>query len=1194
MKVDWITAEDELLLGLAGDARREIPNQERCLDVNAWLLDCVAFRIACLGHQDRFPQPRDWENLLRMLEPGEELLYVLDYSAEGDVQGQAFSLWIALRLGQNRVVDRPLLQRRKRRAQALVAQFRRQAFPGSDVSWIRPADIASLLSISTASQPRCVCVSGIPSAVGQAKEHPDIGHTGLGPIGNLRSLNDVAESVVDVGCDFQIAFVVRRENDEELRRTLDDYTKLRDLIHPLVKMSMQRSQSHVESRSESEGTSENTEQSKMSGSNVGVGVSASASVQAGVNFGVGSGSASVSGTVSGQASWSTNRTTSRGRGRSWNLSRGTSNSREEGVNQEFVQSEFELAENSLKRKIEALHEARGSGAFRWAACVFADQDAADLIAGTIEGVVGGSGSKDHPLTRFEITGTGVTALFKSTLSIIDAVQLATPVLPLSQVCHALLLPEAELPGIRLRRNVFYGRASSPSDVSATKGRTSLRSGMAVNLGPDAFYAIDNPESAPQVQIPFDELFRHVLVAGTTGAGKTTRVVEILNEIERKDLSIVVFETAKRTYRNRLKRKGAQGTRVYALGGTEGFAGRAIPFRINPFYFELGTSLRRHIAVLSDALSELMPSEAMIGPYLRQAVEAAYTERGWDIARGVPIGGDGEPAVWPTVVDFVAHVREVAGSLRYGPEVSANYLGALEGRASLFFDATFEDIFSHRGNVPIDRLFPPGHDAIIEVDHLPPSEVDIRAFVITLLLARLRSVQSTRVDAVRRFDAMEQADMAEAPRDWIFVIEEAHNILERGFEERRPQTESNAGRTLVRSVDRLLQEGRELGIGLFVVDQSPCRLARSVISNTNTKIIMRLEDGAEMAEMGRAIGLEEEDWRKLGYLQVGEAIVKASYMDAPIKMAPSTLSDVPDSNHVDPDMSRNEDDSASHCVVDVLSNVVEIERWWKELLEDWHVVRDWPDWEERFFTSVGDQWELAAFLAAKLVVSAPDWQPYGVVGSRRVRDLLARTTGRGEVQQIVEAIRAHVDRRFKEILVDALRDLERMLFRIAAGALGPPPRNLFGRGQWGISPAALLLERAGAGSATGWRQHLRKALTSSAPTWQSTTTALTRYARRERSDLLSCVAILGLCRATLADSPLVSASAGSEELLYEVHRFVEEVSSGHEDDQAYNAATSRGDVEVELTRRICRVIGARDGATSDELRELRRSLSEFGV
>ncbi|MFB8831996.1 hypothetical protein ACE0DR_28030 [Azotobacter sp. CWF10] len=368
----------------------------------------------------------------------------------------------------------------------------------------------------------------------------------------------------------------------------------------------------------------------------------------------------------------------------------------------------------------------------------------------------------------------------------------------------------------------------------------------------------------------------------------------------------------------------------------------------------------------------MPTEAMIGPLLRRAVEACYAERDWDIEAGMPIG-DQAPA-WPTAADLVVQVRRLAARLNYGAEVNANYRGALESRAGLFLDATFQDIFGYDGNTPIDELFPPGKDVIIEVEDLPPSDVDVRAFVMTLLLSRLRSVQGSRrgnsvsekkagkhsaspdgnrtkhelgsalrtyfknrdqhrpnkhvkallregkviinseivksdkhiIDVTSRvtvgndeIDLLAALSVPTEPaavqhqlrrqvldtsRRWFLVVEEAHNVLDRQFEQRRPSDESNAGRTLLRTVVRLLQEGREMGIGMMIIDQAPTKLAREVIGNTGTKIVLRLEDADEMVEIGRAMGLDESAWQKLGFLQVGEALIKTSYMDRPAKSA----------------------------------------------------------------------------------------------------------------------------------------------------------------------------------------------------------------------------------------------------------------------------------------------------------------------
>ena len=132
--------------------------------------------------------------------------------------------------------------------------------------------------------------------------------------------------------------------------------------------------------------------------------------------------------------------------------------------------------------------------------------------------------------------------------------------------------------MRLRRNVFLGRTFSPPDDGQNK----------VRLGPDAFSALTGDENPESIEIPRKDLFRHILVAGATGSGKTTRVVEILNQLEDDQLSVVVFETAKRTYRKRLLVRGRPAPLVYSLGSSQEHPrSRFRPLRLHPFFFELG-------------------------------------------------------------------------------------------------------------------------------------------------------------------------------------------------------------------------------------------------------------------------------------------------------------------------------------------------------------------------------------------------------------------------------------------------------------------------------------------------------------------------------------------------------------------------------------------------------------------------------
>ena len=1167
---DASTVELELILGLGSeDAALVLAPEARSLNLHPWLLDCIAVQVNCLGHQDEFPRAWDWENILTLLEPGEELLYVLDHVRnDGNQTGRAFTLWLAVRFPQRQALSVGDLDRRRKRARMIVSQFQRQAFPGSDVRWVDPSELQKLLGFSTGGEQRCMCVSGLPSPRDLEDDRREVERANA--TRNYQSLNDIAESLVDLRCDYRIAFVIERVAADSLKLRLGQATQLRDAIHPHVRGTVQSGGSWgtniSESSSQTDGTNRTKQTTESSSDNV-----SEQSEDGWLKRGW-EGVKNIfhpirrhsTGPRTEGRTWTRN--TSETEGESNTVTVGTSSGTSEQINwsnsQERLRSMLELADRSLERTVEALHEAHGTGGYRWSAFVFADGKNADLISGALVGVLSGSRTKDYPFNRFAVHGAGAE-LFLGNEPLLELVAEAAPILPLSRACEALLLPEAELPGVRLRRNVFLGRTFSPPEDGQPL----------VELGPDAFSALTGDADPELIEIPRRDLFRHILVAGTTGSGKTTRVVEILNHLADDHLSVIVFETAKRTYRRRLQRAGRPAPLVYSLGSSHDVPNdRYRPLRLNPFYFEIGTSLKRHIAVLSDALAELMPTEAMIAPLMRKAVEASYLERGWDIERGLPTRG--EHASWPSVLDFAAHIRQVAQTLNYGPEVTANYRGALESRAALFMDATFQDIFAYGGNVPIDQIFPVGHDAIVEVEELPPSEIDIRAFVMTLLMSRLRAVQAARhsqslhtelsprqikkpvtrsepdsylaislrqvvedhlhslglqeksgrkrlfrsggvsvngvvanssdyhlsnsdqvvvngiqiwpqsVEITRSKMYEDQLPSEPTPREplvqvavdlrrWLIVIEEAHNVLDRSFEARRPADESNAGRSLLRCIDRLLQEGREMELGVMVIDQSPSSLARSVISNTGTKIVMRLEDGAEMEEIGRALGLEEEAWKKLGYLQEGEAIIKASFMDAPVKTARF--------NNTTPGPSEYEQTATG-----TVPHYTELRELWSGVLTG--ACRPDDEWLANLLSTANEKVDLAAFVGVKGLLEQHHNDAELLAKTLALRTVLAVEKPRGA--QLLAAAQEIFKQKIIMATYQPLLDVARLMFRALVKPAGVSP--LIRVTAVGVQRAADLMALAGVGDSERWRALLLGLSSQPGLRWQDACERFTAY------------------------------------------------------------------------------------------------------
>jgi hypothetical protein len=534
----------------------------------------------------------------------------------------------------------------------------------------------------------------------------------------------------------------------------------------------------------------------------------------------------------------------------------------ESVTQTELNASLELLDHSLKESVNLLRTGVGTGAFFASAMIYAaDPDLGRRIGTSLAATLSGSKTHLRPFQVIPYSGPGSGAHLTHQVAAHTWFP-GLAILSNHLAAQMLLTPEAELPGLRMKRNVFYGRhePGKRNGQCAWLGDVSfLRSG--VRLRDEPRRAGGSAES-PQFEIPSEDLLSHVLVTGTTGSGKTLRAVAILNRIDPAEFQIVVLESAKKTFRKLLNRHGVK-RRVFTVGES-----RENPLRVNPFFFEPNTSLKRHVSVLSDALSDLLPVEALIGPKLREAIQSAYREFGWDLETGRHTGSG--PARYPSVLDLNLHVLRVAKGLRYSPELKANYLGALTGRSQLFIDDLYQDIFAWNGDRTLEELFGED-DAIIEMDALPPSEIQMPAFVLSLLLERFRARQALG-----------------GKRKLLLVLEEAHNFLDRGREQGQSGREIGSGGHLLQQIVRLLQEGRELGLGVMVIDQSPSALADAVIKNTNTKLVLRISDSEEARLIGSGLGLGDDEWRDLHELEDGECIVKTKNAGKAVKLAPLSI------------------------------------------------------------------------------------------------------------------------------------------------------------------------------------------------------------------------------------------------------------------------------------------------------------------
>lgn len=843
-------------LGL-GDDRLQvaIDAEPQTLPLVPGCADVQFARVGQIGHRGRFPRSHEWEKLLSSLPPGEELLWVVR-KHEG-----AFELFLGHKINREAVAQSGEVRERRRGFRALLQHFSRRVFPESQLKELSTDETSDVLRDTVEmARKQVVVVSGMPSPKAQEEGEHFVRRDDA--LDLWASLNDVLEPFLHEE-PFTIVFTLCRARDEEVRNRLDFVLAARDFLAPHIKR--QRTLSANEQTGTQIGESKTTTDGTLQQEQRGL-------LPSFIQKLTGSNPNTLKVRLRGKEKWkfrdhfALDAGVGHQHSEAISLSTSTSHSEQlgESVALNELNAQFELRDKSLTLESELLRTGSGTGAFHSGAMIYASDPALALRIGqSIMATLSGAKTHVRPFQVIAYSGPHVDMH----LTHQGAAHIVFPgfsILSTHVAAQLLLTPEADLPGVRLRRNVFYGQPERPLSAGQSDGASSVWLGATAFFGSFVQFADFSPQRAratpeSEFRVPAEDLMSHLLITGTTGSGKTLRAVEILNGLNPREFQIVVIESAKQVFRNRLRREGVN-TRIFTLGES-----REQPLRINPFFFEKDTSLKRHISVLSDALADLLPVEALIAPKLREAVQRAYTGKGWNI-EAATFDGAGEPA-YPSVLDLHREATRLAHTLRYSAEINANYLGALTGRTGLFLDELYQDIFAWDGDHSLDDLFG-DDDVIVEMDALPPSEIQMPGFILAVLLERLRARQA-RDDGTRR--------------RLVLVIEEAHNLLNRKHESAHSERESGQGGHLLDQLVLLLQEGRELRLGVVVIDQSPASLADAVLKNTNTKLVHRIGDSEEAQLVGSCLGLRDEEWRDLHELDDGECIIKGKRPGKPVKL-----------------------------------------------------------------------------------------------------------------------------------------------------------------------------------------------------------------------------------------------------------------------------------------------------------------------
>lgn len=411
-------------------------------------------------------------------------------------------------------------------------------------------------------------------------------------------------------------------------------------------------------------------------------------------------------------------------------------------------------------------------------------------------------------------------------------------------------PQQELPGFFVtgRGGAGMSHEKAPNQIFATAAPSQIP-GPSIAIG----RIMDDGGTPKQwLDLPIADLCRHLLIAGMPGSGKTVSCEHLILELWREHrVPALLMELGIKTeYRRLANSEIGNDLDVWAVGVPRT---RRLP--LNPMAAFPGVALAEHTSALYSIISSAFELVPPMPEVLASAIEETYQRHGWNLTGYVP---DGQA---PSLADLIQEIDRSTQALGHSAEIKGNIRAGLLLRLQRLASGPLSPEFSRPERLDVERLV--RRPTLIELSAVP--DAASQALVSGLILLQLRHY-------------WKRAGLSNTLRH-VTVIEEAHRLLRQ-----LPETAANSARNrATEDIANMLAEMRGFGTGLVIVDQTPSALVSSVIANTGTKLLHRMDHPADRELAGRSAGIPAESVDLLGSLQPGSAILRTDRRPRPYRL-----------------------------------------------------------------------------------------------------------------------------------------------------------------------------------------------------------------------------------------------------------------------------------------------------------------------
>lgn len=398
-----------------------------------------------------------------------------------------------------------------------------------------------------------------------------------------------------------------------------------------------------------------------------------------------------------------------------------------------------------------------------------------------------------------------------------------------ELARSLNFPKKSVSGLPVIEAVAYGRnVKKYSNDEDDK----IEVGSIVHMR--------HKEPLNKVELSSKSLTSHTFITGSTGTGKTTAALQLINKARNVGAKFLVIEPTKGEY----KKKIGGNCKVY---GTNNNVTDQL-LKINPFWFPENVHVLEHIDRLIEILNACWPMYAAMPAVLKDAVERAYINNGWNLVTSEPRKS------FPTFYDLLETLPEVMEDSMYSKDTKSDYSGALITRVKSLTNGLNKAIFCDEAGLSEADLFE--NDVIVDISRI--GGVETKSLIMGILIMKL---QEYWISKDKFSDKLEH----------ITVLEEAHNILKKTSTNQSQEGANLQGKS-VEMITNAIAEMRAYGEGFIIADQAPNLLDEAAIRNTNTKIVLRLPEAEDRLVVGKSCSLTDKQIDEIGKLPNYTAVV----------------------------------------------------------------------------------------------------------------------------------------------------------------------------------------------------------------------------------------------------------------------------------------------------------------------------------